>query len=257
MWFTGQIKSLKHRSKSNPTVRTIFRLKSIGSSLAKDIATARYQFECQLIHKFSFNNSLPIYNYIRSYTKQPSLPSVMYLDKCHELSNLGKAEIFNQFFRSVFSRGITPSAPFPSDHSSTLCDEISFSEDDVFYILSDLDVTKGMGIDNIPNQILKMYASTLTKPIHHVFLQCVSQSYIPLVWKTHMFVPIFKSGVRSSVKNYCPISLLCCISKSLEMIIPYSWLFSRGKNSWFDCFLTFVVKFLWIVHAYVRMYVRN
>ena len=32
-------------------------------------------------------------------------------------------------------------------------------------------------------------------------------------------IPIYKSGDKSSVKNYCPISLLCCISKVPESII--------------------------------------
>ena len=32
-------------------------------------------------------------------------------------------------------------------------------------------------------------------------------------------MPIFKSGDKSSVKKYCPIFLLCCISKVLEKLV--------------------------------------
>ena len=35
----------------------------------------------------------------------------------------------------------------------------------------------------------------------------------------HLISPIFKSGDRSSVRNYRPIPLLCTISKLLEKII--------------------------------------
>ena len=82
-----------------------------------------------------------------------------------------------------------------------------------------LDATKAMGIDNIPNQVLKSCAATLTRPIYHIFQQCVNQSLIPSEWKIHKIIPIFKSGDKSSVKNCRPISLLCCISKVLERLV--------------------------------------
>ena len=42
---------------------------------------------------------------------------------------------------------------------------------------------------------------------------------IPKEWKIHQIVPVFKSGDKSLVQNYRPISLLCNISKILEHII--------------------------------------
>uniref|UniRef100_A0A1X7SDX7 Reverse transcriptase domain-containing protein n=1 Tax=Amphimedon queenslandica TaxID=400682 RepID=A0A1X7SDX7_AMPQE len=44
-------------------------------------------------------------------------------------------------------------------------------------------------------------------------------AYIPQEWKIHRITPIFKSGDRTLVKNYRPISLLCIVSKILERII--------------------------------------
>uniref|UniRef100_A0A1X7TEY0 Reverse transcriptase domain-containing protein n=1 Tax=Amphimedon queenslandica TaxID=400682 RepID=A0A1X7TEY0_AMPQE len=38
-------------------------------------------------------------------------------------------------------------------------------------------------------------------------------------WRTHLVTPVYKSGDRSSVKNYRPISLLCILSKVLERLI--------------------------------------
>ena len=45
------------------------------------------------------------------------------------------------------------------------------------------------------------------------------RSYLPKEWKIHKIIPIFKSGDKSCVKNYRPISLLCCVSKVFERII--------------------------------------
>ena len=38
-------------------------------------------------------------------------------------------------------------------------------------------------------------------------------------WRTHPIKPIFKSGDKSSVRNYRPISLLPVISKVLEKLV--------------------------------------
>ena len=42
---------------------------------------------------------------------------------------------------------------------------------------------------------------------------------IPTQWSIHVISPILKSGDRSSVRNYRPISLLCTVSKVLERIV--------------------------------------
>ena len=40
-----------------------------------------------------------------------------------------------------------------------------------------------------------------------------------VMWKNHMITPVFKSGNRSSVTNYRPISLLCVTPKVLEKLV--------------------------------------
>ena len=76
-----------------------------------------------------------------------------------------------------------------------------------------------LGIDRIGPHVLKHCALALCQPFHHLFSLCLSKHYIPEEWRIHLIIPIFKSGDRSAVKNYRPISLLCTISKVLERIV--------------------------------------
>ena len=144
--------------------------------------------------------------------KQSTLPSSVHFNSKTESSNLGIASLFNDFFQSVFnSSSVLPSTPRPdAAHSLDCLDELLLSVDEVHKSLNDLDSSKAMGIDNIHNHVLKSCSISLARPIHYIFSCCIQQSYLPLEWRTHKIVPIFKSGDRGSVKNYRPISLLCC-----------------------------------------------
>ena len=96
---------------------------------------------------------------------------------------------------------------------------ISFHEGDVCKALSELDATKAKGVDNVSPLFLKHCSVALCYPLHHLFQISVNTGSIPVEWRTHLIIPIFKSGDRSDVANYRPISLLSIVSKVLERII--------------------------------------
>ena len=75
-----------------------------------------------------------------------------------------------------------------------------------------------MGIDGISSKLLKNCALALYIPIHHLFSVSLTKHVIPNEWKCHSITPIHKSGDKSQVINYRPISLLCIISNDWSMI---------------------------------------
>ena len=77
-------------------------------------------------------------------------------------------------------------------------------------------IKKTMGIDEVGPKILNHCTLALYKLINHLLLLSLSQDYLPNDWQTHLIIPVFKSGDKSSVRNYRPISLLRIISKVLE-----------------------------------------
>ena len=62
----------------------------------------------------------------------------------------------------------------------------------------------------------KHCATALVDPVHYLFSQCLSQSYLPQEWHSHLTIPIPKTGDKSQISNYHPISLLCNLSRVLE-----------------------------------------
>ena len=143
---------------------------------------------------------------MRSLTDRFSFPSSMHMDTRVESSDLGIAMLFNEFFFSVFTATSTSTDFLPSnDHNgnpTSILDDMEISVSDVFKCFVSLDVNKAMGIDGIPNYVLKFCSESLCVPIHHLFAQCVDQSYLPSEWRIHKIVPIYKSGDISSVNNY-------------------------------------------------------
>ena len=96
-----------------------------------------------------------------------------------------------------------------------VCD-INISESEAYNILDTLDPTKAMGIGP---KLLKHCALALFQPLHHLFSLSLTQHYIHEEWRIHQITPIHKSGDRSLVNNYRPISPLCTVSKVLDKII--------------------------------------
>ena len=86
-------------------------------------------------------------------------------------------------------------------------------------LLSRLDPTKACGIDGIGPKLLLSSAWTLYQVIHHLFSVCLWNCNIPTDWKLQCIIPICKSGDKSLISNYRPISLLCSISKVLEKFV--------------------------------------
>ena len=67
--------------------------------------------------------------------------------------------------------------------------------------------------------MLKYCADILTNPIRYLFSLTLTKSYLPIEWRTHCIIPVFKTGDHTVISNYRPISLLCIISKVIEKII--------------------------------------
>ena len=121
------------------------------------------------------------------------LPSTLYLENILATTDFEKASLFNLYFHSVFTKSAfqLPQHNELDLPESFICD-INVSESNVFNILQSLDVSKAMGCDGISPKLLKQCSLSLYRPLHYLFSLSLSQSYLPLEWRTHLIKPIFK-----------------------------------------------------------------
>ena len=61
--------------------------------------------------------------------------------------------------------------------------------------------------------------SVLCYPLLLIFNKSLSEGLFPDIWKVSSVSPIFKSGDKSNVSNYRPISKICHIAKLFESLV--------------------------------------
>ena len=75
------------------------------------------------------------------------------------------------------------------------------------------------GWDNIPQKIIKSSPYNIIFALSHIFNLSLKEGIFPDKMKIAKVIPIFKKGLKTSVENYRPISLLPVFSKLLERIV--------------------------------------
>lgn len=133
------------------------------------------------------------------------------------------AEVFNNFFHSVFAKPATsyPDTALPRDISNSIlhASNLSLDREQVNKALKRVNIDKGPGSDNIPPILISRCADALTTPILILFNRSLREGRFPDKWKEAHIVPIFKKGVKTKAENYRPISILNIFAKLLEKFV--------------------------------------
>lgn len=128
--------------------------------------------------------------------------------------------VLNEYFHSVFIQSTYSLPPvFDIPTPPVTISDIDITEGKVFHALMSLDPSKSAGYDQISPKLSKHCAPALCSVLHHLFSLCLDQGYIPSDWRMHLITSIVKSGGKSQVQNYTPISLLCITSKVVERLV--------------------------------------
>ena len=81
----------------------------------------------------------------------------------------------------------------------------STSEEEVFRIMENIEISKASGIDKLPGNFLKDGAKILCKPISEICNLLISRGIFPNACKVAKLKPIFKKGKKVDPSNYRPL----------------------------------------------------
>jgi hypothetical protein len=89
--------------------------------------------------------------------------------------------------------------------------------------------------NNLSMFFLKKIIPEIIEPLKHVISLSLSTGSVPNQMKIAKIIPVFKSGDRTNMDNYRPISLLSCFSKICEKVVANRLIVFLDVNNILSC----------------------
>ena len=137
-------------------------------------------------------------------------------------SSKEKADEFNRYFSSVFSRENLGDVPLCDGRSRGIengLEQIVITEERVRKVLRSLRGDKSPGVDGIGPRLLVHIQDEVCLPISILFNKSMSEGKVPEDWRRANIVPIFKAGSRNKPENFRPVSLTSQVCKLFESLM--------------------------------------
>ena len=134
---------------------------------------------------------------------------------------------FNEYFTNIASktvRNINPSTKCPArlitqNLNLFNFNNVSLTKKEIIEATKLLSDKKTPDHTGVSSSFIKQTILSYINPIFHIFNLSFQSGVVPLQFKIAKVIPIFKSGDKSSLDNFRPISLLSVFSKILEKIV--------------------------------------
>ena len=198
------------RKKPNSLVLSekLLRLENMSLELAKE---DRCQYQQKLVTP---RNTTMIFKHLKNLRKTVTLLKKLSLEEETVDSTQQKVDLLNRYFQSVFSEKTKDTVADDLPDPSLM--NFGVRSKRIRAVLTNLDVSKTRGPDNLPPCFLKQRAEPLSLFLSAVFRNIKRLGKNPNCWKIGAVSPIHKKGCRASFKNYRPVILLSIVLKVLE-----------------------------------------
>jgi hypothetical protein len=205
--------------------------KHLRKQIKQNVKVAFRRYICSVENCIKYDSN-SFWNYVKSRNSKSSFDPTSLNDMTCMGNNYNNKQIPNAFanyFSSVYDN-------FSSNYqlnSRTLSYEnfqISLvSPLDVRNAIKELKSKRSSGPDGIPAYIIKGCGEVLSEPLCFIFNLSLSTRVFPYRWKEAKVTPIFKSGDKTKIENYRPISLINSFAKVYELLL-YKQMFNAIKS---------------------------
>ena len=163
------------------------------------------------------------WKYINSkLTYKSPLPCLLDSNNSIVSDDMGKANLLNKYFSSVFTQDDNISRNWNIEPPDSDCSEISTTPVQVYEKLKKLAPKMSCGPDDIPPFFLNRLASVICTPLSIIFNCSLQERKIAEQWREAHVNSLFKQGNPNLGINYRPISLTCASCRVLESFIADS-----------------------------------
>ena len=186
-------------------------------------SNAKKQFETKLANNIK-NDSKSFYSYVRSNQRNKVRVGPLKDNAGNTITDdKVTADTFNDYFASVFTVEDSINIPIPDQifagNELDYLSDIGIDESVVYKKLSDINVNKSPGSDDLHPKMLYELRDQLVKPLTKLFSLSLQTGIVPQGWKEARVVPLFKKGKRDRPENYRPVSLTSIVGKIFESIV--------------------------------------
>ena len=192
LWFTGKNFYIRDRKFGSINYTSL-------NALALDISSAissRLKYHERLANKLNDPKTAPkTYRAIlKTFVNGSKIPLISSLLVDNKLITdfLDKANLFNNFFAKQCTPISNDSTVHVSKNFVTRERFLSleFCVDDIVKIIGSLDQNKAHGHDEISIRMIKLYAPSVSKPLHLIFRNCLETESFPKEWKKANIIPV-------------------------------------------------------------------
>lgn len=223
-WMTNDIRQMTRKKKriwkeikSTQSNQLSKDFKALQKRIRSEIRRKKFQYEADL-SKNAKANKKKFYRYINTKTGKGSVGPITGEDGTYIEDDIKVAEALNTYFSSVFETAKSPLIT-PMDVNNEALSQITVTQQDIYDAIQALDWNSAPGPDEISSKFIKKMALSLVDPLHQIFHKSLESGQVPEGWKLANITPVHKSGSKTQVKNYRPISLTSTVCKLLEQIV--------------------------------------
>ena len=94
-----------------------------------------------------------------------------------------------------------------------------FTAEEIMMSIKELKNNKAMGVDKVPAEVLKNGSVLFVERLKRLFDKVLREGTVPQVWKTGRVVLVHKSGPRSDLSNYRPLTVICTLSAFFSRLL--------------------------------------